>query len=196
MRDEWMLNMQEVLKRIGVSRSTLYKLMERGEFPWGTQITERRKAWPRSQVRDFLNRRIAKGLYSPQSNAPKPPARQSVDGRRGVLQLSQVTNTPAARSYELECWSPSDDVLETLNPEGFVLAPGADSWVPEALSPSPPQAMPVAASGSTVLVTTTASAEVGAMDSKPPLASDLPAVRPLSFRNLLMGGDSLPEGEA
>lgn len=196
MRDEWMLNMQEVLKRIGVSRSTLYKLMERGEFPWGTPITERRKAWPRSEVRGFLYRRIAEGLYNPQSNGPKPPAPHSVDGRQGVSQLSRATDTPAARSYELECWSPSDDALETLNPEGFVLAPEADSRVLEALSPSPPQAIAMAASGSTVLVTTTASADVGAMDSTPALASDLSEVRRLHFRNLLMGGDSLPEGEA
>ena len=41
----------------GLSRSTLYALMDRGEFPRPVKLTDRIVAWPESRISEWLAQR-------------------------------------------------------------------------------------------------------------------------------------------
>jgi prophage regulatory protein len=49
-----MLRLPEVLKRTGLSRSTLYRKVEAGTFPHQISISTRCAAWRQSAVEDWL----------------------------------------------------------------------------------------------------------------------------------------------
>ncbi|MFV0492874.1 MAG: helix-turn-helix transcriptional regulator [Pseudorhodobacter sp.] len=41
----------------GLSRTTIYKLMNQGEFPRPVKLTKKAVAWPESAITDWLNSR-------------------------------------------------------------------------------------------------------------------------------------------
>lgn len=43
----------------GLSRSTIYNMMAKGEFPRPVRLTERAVAWPESDIADWLAQRRA-----------------------------------------------------------------------------------------------------------------------------------------
>ena len=49
----------EVEKRTGLTRSALYELMQRGEFPKPVRISARAVAWPAHEVSDWIRARLA-----------------------------------------------------------------------------------------------------------------------------------------
>jgi prophage regulatory protein len=49
----------EVLHRVGVSRTHLYRLIGRGEFPRPTRLSERISVWRLSDIEQWLNERLA-----------------------------------------------------------------------------------------------------------------------------------------
>lgn len=53
-----LLRLPQVLDRVGVARSTLFRLIERGEFPPGVLVAPRCRAWPESAVDAFIRERI------------------------------------------------------------------------------------------------------------------------------------------
>lgn len=59
MQNEQMLPIAEVVRETGLSRSLIYRLITNGEFPAGVSMSLRRVAWPRSEVQQFIGRRIA-----------------------------------------------------------------------------------------------------------------------------------------
>jgi len=52
------LKRSEVEKRYGLSRSTIYRLVERGEFPKPVRLTSHSVGWLESQLEEWLNNRI------------------------------------------------------------------------------------------------------------------------------------------
>ncbi len=50
-----MLNIQEVLRLIGVSRRTLYHMIEEKNFPSPYKITNSRIAWKKAQIMEWLS---------------------------------------------------------------------------------------------------------------------------------------------
>lgn len=48
------LRLKAVLDRTGLSRSTLYRNMQKGTFPGNVQISERCAGWRESAVEDWL----------------------------------------------------------------------------------------------------------------------------------------------
>lgn len=57
MRDEEkMLRLQQVIEMCGLSRSTIYDLIARGEFPAGCRLISggRSRAWPSSVIRQWM----------------------------------------------------------------------------------------------------------------------------------------------
>lgn len=55
---ERFLRLPEVIHRIGVGRSTLFRLIDAGEFDPGVLVTPRCRAWPESAVNNFIQARI------------------------------------------------------------------------------------------------------------------------------------------
>ena len=53
--------MQQVMADTGLSRATIYRLMEAGEFPQSVKIGLRAVAWPSSEVQEWIQAAIAKG---------------------------------------------------------------------------------------------------------------------------------------
>ena len=49
----------EVLETLGVSNSTLWRMIQAGEFPPPVEISARRKGWPSSELAGEILRRIA-----------------------------------------------------------------------------------------------------------------------------------------
>jgi prophage regulatory protein len=60
--DQRLLRRPEVERLVGLSRSTIYAMMRRGEFPLPVRLSARAVAWRRSDLDDWLARRpIAMG---------------------------------------------------------------------------------------------------------------------------------------
>jgi len=57
---EELLRRPAVEQRTGLSRSTLYELIARGEFPAPVHLTERAVAWPRTAVDAWIAARIGR----------------------------------------------------------------------------------------------------------------------------------------
>jgi prophage regulatory protein len=53
------LNMKEVLRRTGLSRSTIYDQMDQGEFPRSYKLTRRRVGWKEEEVEAWTESRTA-----------------------------------------------------------------------------------------------------------------------------------------
>jgi len=58
-RHDRLLRIPEVETITGIRKTTIYHLMNRGEFPRSVQITPRCVAWPESKVRAWVQERIA-----------------------------------------------------------------------------------------------------------------------------------------
>ena len=54
-----LLRMPEIVRRTGLSRSTVYRMVERGEFPGPVQLTSRTVAWASCDVDGWIKRRIS-----------------------------------------------------------------------------------------------------------------------------------------
>lgn len=54
------LTLPEVLKETKLSRSALYVMLDRGEFPRPFKLGERKNAWLRPQVDGWLQERAAR----------------------------------------------------------------------------------------------------------------------------------------
>ena len=49
----------EVLQKLGISNSTLWRMIRDGDFPKPVQISARRVGWPSSEVAGEVQRRVA-----------------------------------------------------------------------------------------------------------------------------------------
>jgi prophage regulatory protein len=56
--DDVVLRLPEVLRLIGLSRSTLYSMIAAGSFPASIQLGPRARGWLRSSVLGWLDERI------------------------------------------------------------------------------------------------------------------------------------------
>ena len=54
-----MLRMHDVLAATGLSRSTIYLKMDKGEFPRGVKLGERAVAWPQADIERWIQERVA-----------------------------------------------------------------------------------------------------------------------------------------
>jgi prophage regulatory protein len=54
------LRCREVMRRTGLSRATIYRLIARGQFPSQRQLTEGRVGWSEEEVEDWIRRRLDK----------------------------------------------------------------------------------------------------------------------------------------
>lgn len=57
-----MLDVKEVSKRTGISRSVLYTLIQAGQFPKAIQLTKKTVRWADSDVEGWLQNKIASQL--------------------------------------------------------------------------------------------------------------------------------------
>jgi len=53
-----LLNRQSVQTRTTLSRSSLYAMIAKGEFPSPIKISDRRVAWPEATVNEWIQSRI------------------------------------------------------------------------------------------------------------------------------------------
>lgn len=51
------LRMPELCRTVGLSRATIYEMINRGAFPRPVPLTERAVGWPLDEVRDWLTER-------------------------------------------------------------------------------------------------------------------------------------------
>jgi predicted DNA-binding transcriptional regulator AlpA len=63
--DDTMLDAKEVCRRIGVHKATLWRMVERGDFPAPHRPTERIRVWPARCVREWLEK------HGPRSVPPR-----------------------------------------------------------------------------------------------------------------------------
>ena len=66
-----LIRLPEVLRRTGMTRSSLYRAVSRGEFPRPVKLTERCTAWPDSIVDAWIQKRLT---TSEAQGAPQPAA--------------------------------------------------------------------------------------------------------------------------
>jgi prophage regulatory protein len=53
-----LLRMAEVTRTVGLSRATIYRLMERGQFPRAVTLTGSAVAWVRAEVEAWIAERV------------------------------------------------------------------------------------------------------------------------------------------
>lgn len=53
------VRMNQVIIMIGLSRSTIYNMMNQGDFPKGRLISARARGWLRSDIDSWMNSRIS-----------------------------------------------------------------------------------------------------------------------------------------
>lgn len=54
-----LIKLNNVIAITGVSRSHIYALAQKGQFPKPVKLTERSSAWVESEVQDWIESRIA-----------------------------------------------------------------------------------------------------------------------------------------
>lgn len=60
---DYFLRMKDVLKRTGLTRSPLYRMINKGQFPSPVKIGVKSIAWPESSVNQWIeDRKIGKPL--------------------------------------------------------------------------------------------------------------------------------------
>lgn len=92
MQDERMLSLRAVMEMTSLSRSQIYDMKERGEFPQPVLISERRMAWLNSEVQEFLRHRVA--LRDGKRWVP----RKNVESERVPEAVGDVRDTASAPS--------------------------------------------------------------------------------------------------
>ena len=53
------LRLPEVIKRTGISRSLIYRLIKEGNFPKQIHTSKRTSSWIESEINDWLDARIS-----------------------------------------------------------------------------------------------------------------------------------------
>lgn len=54
-----LIRLKRVIERTGLSRSTIYLLMSRGEFIRPVKVSDRCIAWPEAEVNEWIEAKIA-----------------------------------------------------------------------------------------------------------------------------------------
>ncbi len=54
-----LMKLRAVIETTGVSRSHIYALAQKGQFPKPVKLTERSSAWVASEVQEWIDTRIA-----------------------------------------------------------------------------------------------------------------------------------------
>lgn len=64
-----MLKLGEVIRRTGLSRSTIYKRANEGQFPQQVKIGIRSAAWLESEINDYITECVATHRQQPSKTA-------------------------------------------------------------------------------------------------------------------------------
>jgi prophage regulatory protein len=68
MSNEILLRLNDVLSQTGLSRSNLYRLMKKGEFPRSVPLGTRCVAWPEREVDSWTQQKIENASSESQPN--------------------------------------------------------------------------------------------------------------------------------
>lgn len=66
------LRIDEVIRRSGLGKSTIYALMKKGEFPACVSLGPRCVAWVESELEEWQARRLSSRASASQENPPTP----------------------------------------------------------------------------------------------------------------------------
>jgi prophage regulatory protein len=61
---QYFLRLPAVLKRVGLSRSSIYSMISTGEFPKSIRISKRSVAWLETDVSDWIDERVLESRSS------------------------------------------------------------------------------------------------------------------------------------
>mgnify|MGYP000594812125 CR=1 FL=1 len=59
MTQERLLRLPEVIRTTGLSRSSIYRHMQAGEFPSAVKVSAHASAWAQSEIQDWISARMA-----------------------------------------------------------------------------------------------------------------------------------------
>lgn len=54
-----LVSLQDISARIGISRATIYRMVDSGEFPTPVRISHKRRAWVAAEVNAWVAERMA-----------------------------------------------------------------------------------------------------------------------------------------
>ena len=55
-----LLNLRDVTSRTGLSRSSIYRLIDEGDFPKAVKLGKRTLSWPDTEIEDWIQAKLAK----------------------------------------------------------------------------------------------------------------------------------------
>lgn len=90
------IRLPEVCARVGLKRSTVYRLISLGRFPKHIKLSEHASAWMESEIEDFMLSRIAERDHESLPLAPPP---ESPYMRMG--EVMKRTGLNSSKIYEL-----------------------------------------------------------------------------------------------
>jgi prophage regulatory protein len=59
------LRLREVCTQLGISRSTIYRMINDGTFPAPVLVSKKSKAWPESEITKYQKERVAASRPTP-----------------------------------------------------------------------------------------------------------------------------------
>jgi len=93
------LRQREVRERVGISQSTLYRMMATGAFPRQVKLSERSSAWIESEVEAFMNARIAERDQPPQMAQVSPYLRMGEVMRMTGMNHAMIYDGVRAKTF-------------------------------------------------------------------------------------------------
>ena len=83
-----LLRLPDVIDRVGLQKSAIYRLIREGEFPRPVRIANRTSVWPEQAVDAWITQRIA------ELDAPKEKARDATPSDRAECKSDNVNRPP------------------------------------------------------------------------------------------------------
>ena len=88
------LRFPEVMELTGLSKATIYRQMEKGNFPKSVKLSERAVAWARDEIEEWLRKRATPGL-----DAGKAARLAWKRAERAAVEAEEATDQAALEAH-------------------------------------------------------------------------------------------------
>jgi prophage regulatory protein len=138
------LRLTEVRQRTGLSRSTIYLRIEKGEFPRQVSLGARSVGWLQREVEDWINRRVqlrpgsSTEISEPSSEAPLPIS--DLMQNRGPK--TERTSEPTSCAISLNGGSPDSAHLHLMGTKLYFDSSSGSFWLKLLPETSPQRGRP------------------------------------------------------
>lgn len=119
-----LLRLPEVMRRTGLSRATIYRMIAAGEFPPSVQLSARSVAWSEAAVNDWIEVKFAAAAPA-RAEAPTRAEFDPLDAAKAIHGRKLLTSDQIAK--KAQPWQPKCGIY-------FLLLDGAVQYVGQSIN--------------------------------------------------------------